>query len=93
MVRVFDPLPDITLHVVKPERVRWKLSHRSRVVPLVASFDLGKATPVRAVVGLFVARLVAPGIEWVGGISAGDAARCVFPFRLGQQSIRFACHP
>src|SRR5262245_488005 len=27
MVRVFDPLPDITLHVVKPERVRWKLSH------------------------------------------------------------------
>src|SRR5262249_12478969 len=85
---VLDPFPDIAVHVVKPESVWRKLPHRSRVIPLVASLDLALAALIRAVVGVLVACLVAPGIRWMGRIDAGDAARRVFPFRLGQQPVR-----
>src|SRR5262245_50895987 len=40
VIAILDPLKDVAMHVVKTEGVRWKLSHRRRVEPLVGALDL-----------------------------------------------------
>src|SRR5580704_7376393 len=81
MPSILDPLPDVALHVVKPERVRLERADRRRLS------EIPPASTAVAV-GFAVAGTVAPGIA---GDSAG--ARGVFPLRLRQKPVGLACDP
>src|SRR4051794_11048710 len=68
VIRILDPFPDIAMHIKKPERIWWKLSHRDRLVP-----PRGLALAICAEVGVFVSGHVAPRIRRMRCIGTGDA--------------------
>src|SRR5262249_47707726 len=80
MIAILNPLPDVTGHVVEPERIGLERSdwRGLLIVPLAAT---------AVAVGIVSSNLVAPEI----GRRAASASR-VFPFRLGEQSIGLASH-
>src|SRR5262245_8103291 len=77
---------------MEAEGIWRKLPDWSRVEPLILTARLGLAAFVRAVVGVFTICLVTPRIGRMGCIDAGDATPGIFPFRLGEQSVRLARH-
>ena len=75
---IFDPLPDITNHVIETEMVRREGADRSglRGVPPAAA---------TGAIGIVAADVVSPGIGRLR-----PSARCVLVFCFGEQAIGFA---
>src|SRR5262249_15618565 len=78
---VFNPFPDISLHIVKPERVRLEGSSGGRwaAIPMAAA---------AIAVGVALARIVSPGIA-----SCGAGPRGIFPFGFCQKPVVLAGQP
>src|SRR5262249_25834752 len=76
-----DPLPDVAVHVVEPERIRSERSNRCR---------LPKIPPAAAAVAIGVAsaRIVPPGIP-----KRRTGPRGILPFGLCQKPIFLASQP
>ena len=89
---IFDPFPNVAMHVVKAKGVARKLAHRGGIIPLVASLLLALTTLVCTVVGKRVIGYVTPWVIRMGCLGIGHGASCIFPFGLAQQAIRLAGH-
>src|SRR5207302_5020529 len=75
---ILDPLPDVAVHVVKPQRVRLKRSNGSRLLEI-------PSTAAAVAIGVAHARIVAPGIAGIGASPRG-----VLPFGLCQKPVLLA---
>src|SRR5262245_50061073 len=80
LIAVFDPFPNVAMHVVQAERIGSKRADWCglNILPLAAA---------TAAVCISLSDLIAPGI---GGVLTG--ACCVLPFGLGEKSVALAGH-
>ena len=94
---ILHPLPGIAERVVKPKGVRFERACRGGVDESILAIvdappcELRFGGKVRTIaVGTQVRGIVAKRIARLR-CRLGDAARRIFPFRLGQQSVRLTC--